>query len=169
MSVDGPTSRSDDRRAIAYHEAGHVVIGTLLGLDLLSSDLDRDGQGGRGHTHFAQPGPWFRADSGPLSDREREFVERVVTTFMAGFAAEERAGSADPDGSGWDLDLAVREWIAYLRPDGSRAQAADIFYERARAMLEAPTAWAAVERVAAALLDAGRVDGPRARSLVSGA
>ncbi|HKT83615.1 MAG TPA: hypothetical protein VJQ84_07235, partial [Solirubrobacterales bacterium] len=88
--VSPPTSASADLRTIAYHEAGHVVVGTRLGLDVLGTDVDRDGEGGRGHTHFASPGAWFQPRPGRLTTRERDFVERVVTTFMAGFAAEVR-------------------------------------------------------------------------------
>lgn len=165
--MESPISRSPDKRAIAYHEAGHIVVGTLLGLRVLDADLEPDGQGGNGHTHFEPPGPWFRPAAGRLTERERDFVERVVTTFMAGYAAEERLGGADPEGSGWDVDLALREWLGHLEPDRSlRPAVAEAFRGRAAAALDGPGAWASVERVAAALLVEGRLDGRRAAELV---
>jgi hypothetical protein len=116
-------------------------------LEVLGVDIERDGEGGRGHTHFA-PAP-----------RTRDFVERVVTTFLAGFAAESKLGAPDPDGSGFDLDAMEREWLAELEPDPGRREAlAEEHYRRARRELEAEGAWAAVERVAAALLQARRLD-----------
>lgn len=154
--VRPPGSSSHDLRAIAYHEAGHVVVGTLLGLTVLATDLDRDGEGGRGHTHFANS-----------PRRDPEFVERVVTTFMAGFAAEERVAVPDPDGSGYDIDLTLREWLRHLEPDPDRRpRRADEFYERAKRLLEKPVNWQAVEAVASALLQSSRVDGLHARTLV---
>lgn len=151
-----PGSPSHDLRAIAYHEAGHVVVGTALGLEVLSTDIERDGEGGRGHTHFANS-----------ASRDRDFVERVVTTFMAGFAAEERLGVPDPDGSGFDVDLTLREWLKHLEPNpAERPRRADEFYERAKAELARPQAWRAVESIAAALLAARRVDGATARRVI---
>lgn len=154
--VRSPASPSHDLRAIAYHEAGHVVVGTLLDLNLLSTDIERDGEGGRGHTHFANP-----------QRRDRDFVERVVTTFMAGFAAEEKLGVPDPEGSGFDADLTLREWLQHIEPDESRRPAlADEFHQRARLMLAEPATWRDVEAVAAALLTARRLDGTQARRLI---
>jgi len=153
--MDAPAPRSDDLRAIAYHEAGHVVVGTRLGLQVLGVDIDRDGEGGRGHTHFAP------------AERTRDFVERVVTTFMAGFAAEVKLGAPDPDGSGFDLDATLREWLALLEPDRRRRPAlAEEYFQRAQTELEHQGAWPAVEAVAAALLHARRLDGDAVRKLL---
>ena len=139
--------------AVALHEAGHVVVGRLLGLQLLDVDLDPDGEGGRGHTNFAHPGPWFTPERGSLTKAERDFIERVLTTFMAGYAAEERAGDLDPEGSGWDRDKSVREWAYHLEePD------LDVFLERARALVARPETWAAIQVVAAALEAKGKLD-----------
>ena len=147
--------------AVAYHEAGHVVVGRLLGLQLLEADLHPDAEGGRGHTNFAHPGAWFTPERGALTKAERDFIERVLTTFMAGYAAEERAGHADLEGSGWDRDSSIREWALYLdRPD------LDAFVERARDLVARPQNWRAIEAVAAALEEKGRLDAAEAAAVL---
>jgi len=152
-----PQATSSELRAIAYHEAGHVVVGIRLGLEVLDSDIERDGEGGRGHTHFA-----------PADAADRGQVERVITTFMAGFAAEIKLGSADLQGCWNDVDRLLREWLAYLEPDPRRRPGVvGLFLARAQSELEAPGVWAAVEAVASALLNDVRLDGPRARDLAT--
>jgi hypothetical protein len=99
--------------------------------------------------------------------RTRDFVERVVTTFMAGYAAEAKLGAPDPDGSGFDLDAMQREWLAELEPDRSQRPAlAEKHFRRAQLELEEDGAWAAVERIAAALLQAQRLDADAVRRLL---
>ena len=50
--INTPRSRASTLEEVAYHEAGHVVIGHRLGVDLASADILPDGQGGNGHTVF---------------------------------------------------------------------------------------------------------------------
>jgi len=151
---------------IAYHEAGHVVVGHLLGLQLLDTDILPDDEGGRGHTHFAHPGSWFQPQRGRLDARERDLIERVLTTFMAGFAAESRHGEADVEGSGYDLDQSLREWVGYIAgtPRGREA-ALRGFLERAVSIVEGSQAWAAIEAVAAALLAEEQLSGSAAAQI----
>jgi hypothetical protein len=145
------------------------VIGTALGLRLLGLDILPDAEGGRGHTHFAPLGAWFQPDPGRLSRRERDAVERVLTTFAAGFASEERLGEADPDGSGYDIDQALREWLAYLEPARERrADLAREFYSRAARELDRPERWQAVETLAAALLERSRLSAEEALAIIAG-
>lgn len=154
---------------LAFHEAGHVVIGKALGLEVLSADVLRDGEGGRGHTHFAPPGPWFRPKRGSLSERERDLIERVLTTFMAGFAAESRAGGTDEEGSGYDRDLALREWVSHLADDPGEAFALlQAFHERAVTLLDDPATWRRVERVAGELRSRAHLTGAELESLLGG-
>ena len=151
----------DPRHGIAHHEAGHVVAGLRLGLDLLDADILPDDEGGRGHTNFADPGPWFSPRRGSLTPAERDFVERVLTTFMAGFAAESHWGHVDLEGSGYDRDKSMREWARYLEDPSL-----DRFLGRAREIVTEPSAWSAIERVAAALLEHQRLDGEALKRLV---
>jgi len=162
-----PPGRAEALESIAYHEAGHVVVGRLEGLPALDTDVLPDGDGGRGHTRFANPGAWFAPGRGSLTAAERDFVERVLTTFMAGFAAESRHGRGDPSGSGYDLDQAARTWVGYLATsDSERAAVRHGFLERAESLLARPEAWSAVEALAAALLEKGRLDGADAARVV---
>jgi hypothetical protein len=147
--------------SVAFHEAGHVVVGRVLGLQLLDTDLHPDAEGGRGHTNFAHPGPWFTPERGALTKAERDFIERVLTTFMAGYAAEERVGHADLEASGWDRDKSIREWVLYLEePDLDR------FLERARDLVARPELWRQIEAVAAALERSGRLDAAQAGAVL---
>jgi hypothetical protein len=146
------------------------VAGLLNGLKLLDVDLEADREGGRAHTNFAPPGPWFSPRPGAPDKAEREFIDRVLTTFMAGYAAETRSGHFDPEGSGYDRDQSVREWLSYLAPDpGARDHLLHGYLERARRLLESPESWRAVEAVAEALLSKGRLDGDEAAGIARGA
>jgi hypothetical protein len=150
-----PQALSAELNAIAYHEAGHVVVGMRLGLEVLDTDIEPDDEGGRGHTHFA-----------PADASDRESVSRVVTTFMAGFAAETKLGAPDPEGSGFDMDLSLRDWLARLEPDPKRRpELAQEHFARAMAILDDSSAWGAVEAVATELLSHSRLDGTRAREV----
>ena len=167
FAAPSPTADSMGLAPIAYHEAGHVVVGHLLGLQLLDTDILTDDEGGRGHTHFAHPGSWFQPGRGVLTEREKDLIERVLTTFLAGLAAESRLGKADPDGSGYDLDQSLREWVSYLaRTAEERSAALGGFLERAAAMIERNQVWAAIEAVAASLLEHGHLDGLAAAQIV---
>ena len=108
------------------------------------------------------------------SNNEHHFL--VVQRLKVQFAqtggtigdAEIKLGSADPQGSWYDVDLLLREWLAYLEPDPRRRPGlVGLFLARAQSELEAPGVWAAVEAVASALLNDVRLDGPRARDLAT--
>lgn len=155
---------------IAYHEAGHAVVGLRMGLDLLGTDILPDGAGGRGHTRFARPGSRFHPDRRGLTERELDAVDRVLVTFLAGFAAESRIGAADTEGSGYDVDEAVRDWITLLTTDETERQAAlDSYLDRAVAELDRPGAWSEVGTVARRLLNQQSLDGATVRRLIRAA
>ena len=155
------------RRGIAYHEAGHAVIGTRLGLEVLGMDIVPDGAGGRGHTRFATPWPGFNP-RGRLTDPERDVVVRFAVTFMGGVAAEGRLGVADPGGSGFDeLDVWER-WIGLLSSNEEERRALRAEYlARAVALLDEPGAWPAIVAVGDALLRVSSLTGADVRTLLS--
>lgn len=160
-------SASSGLAPIAYHEAGHVVVGHLLGLQLLDTDILPDDDGGRGHAHFAHPGRWFKPERGPLTAREKDLIERVLTTFMAGLAAESHYGEPDAQGSGYDRDQSLREWVSYVAETAEDRDAAlRGFLERATGIVQRSDAWDAVQAVAAALLREERLPGAAAVQIV---
>jgi len=160
-------SASSGLAPIAYHEAGHVVVGHLLGLQLLDTDILPDDDGGRGHAHFAHPGRWFQPERGALTAREKDLIERVLTTFMAGPAAESRYGEPDAEGSGYDLDQSLREWVTYIAETAhDRDAALRGFLERATGIVQRSDAWDAVQALAAALLREERLSGAAAVQIV---
>jgi hypothetical protein len=142
----------------------------VLGLELLDVDLDPDRDGGRGHTNFAQPGAWFAPRPGALTPGEKDFVDRVLTTFMAGFAAESRWGHEDPEGSGYDRDQSARDWLRYLSADPrARDQLLASYLERAKELISRPECWRAVQAVADALRREGRLSGREATQIAAAA
>jgi len=160
--------QSSDPRAVAYHEAGHAVVGVRLGLELLGTDVLSDDAGGRGHTRFASPGVWFSPRPGHLTARERDFVDRTIVTYLAGYAAESRLGVADTAGSGFDENDVLAGWISLLNEvDQEREAAIARSREKAALMLEEPGIWRAVGAVAARLEVARRLDADEVRSLIA--
>ncbi|HLQ61343.1 MAG TPA: hypothetical protein VK131_05720 [Candidatus Acidoferrales bacterium] len=143
------------------------MVGHRLGLELLDADLSADAEGGRGHTHFAPPGSWFQPRRGSLRPAEKDFIERVLTAFMAGYFAAARAGHVDREGSGYDLDQAIREWVRYLTDSpAERMGLLDEFARRAAELVEKPENWRAIELVAGELLRKERLEGAEALRLV---
>src|SRR5262249_60104254 len=94
------------------------------GLQLLDTDLWPDDEGGRGHTHFAHPGSWFHPRRGSLSAGENDLIDRVLTTFMAGLTAESRFCHEDADGSGYDLDQSMPQWVSLIAYSAQERSAA---------------------------------------------
>ena len=158
--------QSSHPRAVAYHEAGHAIVGLRLGLELLSTDVLSDDGGGRGHTRFSSPGAWFSPRPGHLTARERDFVDRTIVTYLSGYAAESRLGVADAAGSGFDENDVVQSWVSLLSDvDEERLGAIALSRQKAASMLEEPGVWRAVGVLAARLEVARRLDADEVRSL----
>jgi hypothetical protein len=165
--IGSPRSRASTPEEVAYHEAGHVVVGRDLGLDLASVDVLSDHEGGNGHTVFNTP-RWFRPSAiragGPVSERDRALIEAVVKTFLAGTLAEARlAGFRNWEAAGFDLDAVAREWLGLLVPPGRVESRLAELNTEAEALVARPETWAAIERLARALLDRRRLTAEEAR------
>jgi hypothetical protein len=159
--ISPPRCRRPSPEEVAYHEAGHVVVGNRLGLDLVEVDVEADREGGNGHSVFRSP-DWFDPGARP-DDRQLRFVEDVIKTFLAGTAAEaRRAGFENPESSGFDDDAIVRRWAGYLGP-GAEAERrlAALRAETAR-LVGDPANWRAIARLAELLLRRRRLDGGEA-------
>ncbi len=157
--VPAPHSFATSAADVAHHEAGHVVVGNLLGLRLLGTDIKSDDDGGRGHTFFAPPAP---------GTPDADFSRRVVTTFLAGRIAEMTHNrGADPEGFGFDVDQVVREWAVRLGGDArTRRERLAGLEAKAEALVRRPEVWAAIERVAGELLRRQELTGAEAGALV---
>ena len=164
--IGSPRSRASTPEEIAYHEAGHVVVGRDLGLELASVDVLSDHDGGNGHTVFNTP-PWFHPSAiragGPISERDRSLIEAVVKTFLAGSVAEGRkAGFRNWDAAGFDLDAVAREWLGLLVPPDQLESRLAVLIAEAEALVAQPGTWAAIERLAQALRKRKRLSGAEA-------
>ena len=161
--IGSPRSRASTLEEVAYHEAGHVVVGHSLGVELASVDILRDGEGGNGHSVFNVP-RWFRP-SAPLDERRRRYAEAVVITFLAGPIAEARiAGFSNLEGSGYDLDAVAREWLRLLEPPERHEARLAGLSQQAQQLVDQN--WPAIEKLARALLERRRLTGAEALQLL---
>jgi hypothetical protein len=159
--ISSPRSRRSTPEEVAYHEAGHVVVGHGLGLNLVDVDVLADREGGNGHTNFRAP-DWFPPRD-PLDESQRAFVESVVITFLAGTAAESlRAGFENPEASGFDNDAIAREWAGYLGTSEEIDSRLATLGATAERLVADPANWAAIERLARVLQERRRIDAPEA-------
>ena len=157
--IEAPPSRDSTPEEVAYHEAGHAVVGHSLGLVLVDVDVLGDSEGGHGHTNFRRP-DWYRPEVSQ-DERHERFVEAVVITFLAGAIAEARRASfRNPNASGFDLDAVAREWLHLLDSPDEEA-----LMQRAEALVDEN--WPAIERLAKALMRARRLPGPEALAAAS--
>lgn len=93
--IDPPEQRSADLdRAIAIHEAGHAVVGMVVGVEVLEISIIGNGDRG-GHTRTFPPAflTW-------------EDVEQIVQTLLGGRAADMLLGPGANSGAERDLSQA---------------------------------------------------------------
>ena len=161
--VRTPRYRRSSVDEVAYHEAGHVVVGHRLGLELVDVDMVEDGEGGHGHTNFKPPA-WFGRD-GPIDDRKRAFVESVAVTFLAGTVAEaRRAGFENWESAGFDLDSVVRDWLLLLFPASEVEDRLEAYGVESARLVDDPANWDAIGNLARALLKRRRLSADEALS-----
>jgi hypothetical protein len=131
------------RRRVAYHEAGHAVVGVTLGREL------RDVSLGVGTCTFTSADP----------------LDAVVTSAFAGAVADARGIGTYSDSAG-TLDQFNAEGLA--RAEYPRQADRDVYLGRMaeRAVALVDEQWPAIERVATYLLDRGRADGAEVRRLL---
>jgi ATP-dependent Zn protease len=122
-----------DVNAVAFHEAGHAVVALALGSKVRVVEI-----GPRPHAHCAH----------------RTEANKAIVA-LAGDLAERRACPLSPWGADVDFRVAF-DAAEHLAPSAPH-QALEAFRDQARALLDRH--WRAVEAVAAALLDAGKLTG----------
>jgi ATP-dependent Zn protease len=150
---------SDERRRIAYHEAGHAVVGCALGFEVTGVSIVPDGDS-LGHV----TNRWSEAFRAELSADDLDITQAVyaIEVLRAGRAAEVRlAGHGRDvawgvDGSDHDEEVALRlaghavghvdEVTALLTLAGECAKSRVRLY------------WRAIQRLADMLLEHGTLD-----------
>ncbi|MGC9359674.1 MAG: hypothetical protein ACP5G7_04755, partial [Anaerolineae bacterium] len=97
------------------------------------------------------------------STRTRLWLERRIMVRLAGPAASSLLGWDQAGASDWDQARAMARRVC---PGEAEAQAFELWlYERVLAMLREPATWEAVEAVAEALRERGRLGARAARRL----
>ncbi|HXS41482.1 MAG TPA: hypothetical protein VN766_14955 [Stellaceae bacterium] len=163
-----PKTAPNPIMAAAYHEAGHAVMCHLLHLRIRSVGIDADELVG-GETTHDNP-PLGRASPADGSGRSR--MEKIVMLCLAGPLAQRkftRGGSQEDDGGAIDAETASGLATRFFR---SR-KTAEAYIAFARAWVwqkfEEPRIWAAVERLARALIERRRLSGRQAEAIIRGA
>src|SRR4029453_19159106 len=145
-----------ERARTAYHEAGHLLIGSLFGFLCSSVSIRPDEAGGSLGRVVPLEGPesWsYRIDRGgqPIIEMRRQIVEQWVWVLFAGFAAEVRFAPDFRDAAregAWGDDEQAQDYL----------ERAGMANESTQHLLRAHTAelieqhWSGVEYVARALL-----------------
>lgn len=176
MSADDQTGLDRIHHATAHHEAAHVLVCVLLGLEdveyveLLDFDSpEAEERGLNGYVGRRRMKPevtaWRVAAVRGAADEAPELASRLeaaayseVLYDLAGIAADCRTGRLDPD----DPDFVLYVEDGLLDEGSDVANAAPVLVELgvplvqaladARELLDSPAAWAAVEAVATRLL-----------------
>lgn len=152
--------------AAAYHEAGHAVMCHLMHLRLTSIRIDFDELYG-GETAHENPFERERG-SNTLGDRTRSQLEKVVMVCLAGPLAQAKyLARGDSDyGGAVDSETASALAMQFFRSK----KTADAYVNFARTWVkqrfDEPPTWAAVERLAHALLAERKISGHRAEKII---
>jgi hypothetical protein len=162
-------SFQDQIGAAAYHEAGHAVMCHLMHLRIKSISIGADELYG-GETTHENP---FRATNRVSGDtiRTRLQVEKTIMLCLAGPLAQEKYAPRNPSrdyGGTIDFDTASTLAIQFFRSSKTAAAYISFAREWVRQRLDEPRIWAAVERLASALLEQQRISGRQAESIIRG-
>src|SRR5262249_36855 len=155
MSANENTAPSDQDVATAYHEAAHAVAALALDRPVVKvailADRDRAGICFFGKSVYRPSEDW---------------LEREVLIALAGLAAEARqTGEYDHDAAARDLRYARGLSIQRAGNEKQAARLERRLLSKAEHLLDRAAHWRAVERIAAALLEAGEISGRQARHL----
>ena len=99
-----------ERKATAYHEAGHAVIGVVLGRTPTAVDIVYDASGNAGHTQFAPDLPKDFKRYFNQTPEKRRYLEMRVLIALAGTAAHDFLcpGRAHDEGDNRDERAAMQ-------------------------------------------------------------
>ncbi len=154
----------DELKVLAYHEAGHVVVGHALGLEVGDVTVVSDGRDAGRASVPVDEGRWYGGGD--------EYVEAQHACYVAGAVAEELLTGEQvefvPDGefnSDWQgaSDCVVE--LAGHDPE-LQGEFGDRAFGRARRILEEN--WETVEKVATALMASGKLERRQVEELLKG-
>ena len=157
---------SESLRAAASHEAGHAVVGVVLGLELVSLDTKVTGRR-LGAAEFVPVGFEFA---------EPEIQDAYAAMTWAGTLAQERAGFGDEgagfgrmaDDFGAERDSDLAELLAMASKVGEVDQeSAELDRWRALSGATLDRYWDAVRMVAARLIEVGHAEPAEVTALVA--
>jgi hypothetical protein len=163
-----PPRRPSRVERTAYHEAGHAVAAYLRHLRFTSVSIVPD-RGTLGRCEFSEA-PIVIDLSVPPTPHTRARVETLIVVSLAGVIAEcLLTGRHNWRGAHADLHDAARYAESLAGSDAEASAYARWLWEHTRVLLSAPRCWLAVQRLAAALAEDGRVGERRARALIASA
>ncbi len=154
----------DERKELAYHEAGHIVVGHALGLEVGEVTMVSDG---RNAGRAGLPVDYGRVYAGDV-----EYVEAQHACYVAGAVAEELLTGEQvefvPGGeyhSDWQgASVCVVELAG--RDLDLQGEIGDLAFGRARRILEEN--WEAVAGLATALMASGKLERQQVEELLKG-
>ena len=166
--------RPSSDESTAHHEAGHVLVGHLVGFDISGSTIEGSGSV-RGYTlrHWHKPqGILGVVNFDPTTARppdESPLLERLIMLY-AGVVAqrllcERRGVSTKPVRLGYDIREA-RDNVRHL-PKTERIELLSSAEKRAMELLSDPQHWQLLEGIAAKLIERRTLDGPSLLELLS--
>lgn len=142
----------EDRRATAYHEAGHAVAAWWLGLRFRGVSIRPDDESEGRLTWHTLPAR-FQPDVNLTPRGEQLLGQRTVVSLAGGIAQEIATGTPwDECGVGGDVQNTVTFGLYASGGDDQECELyCDLMAHRARRIIRRQ--WAAVEAVAQALLE----------------
>lgn len=166
--MSNPKKRSEkQRRATAYHEAGHAVMAYVLGRPFRRVSITTD-EDSLGHVLYRK---WDKRFDPNTTDPERARlkIERAIMTAFAGHEAEFLfTGRRNHVGSRTDTEAGGR-LATYIIDDWEIELPAFLKWLRIRTrnILNSPQHWRAVEDLAVALLEKEEMSVSEAQSVIS--
>jgi hypothetical protein len=154
--------QGDEQRHAAYHEAAHAVVAVLLRVPFRHVSIIAS----EGNRARMVPGVVLEAcePRDNPSTRTRLWLERRIMVLLAGPAASSLLGWGQTGASDWAEARAMAKRVC---PGDGEAEAFEAWlHERVLAMLREPATWEAVEAVADALQQRGRLGERSIRRLV---
>jgi hypothetical protein len=161
-----------EEKFTAYHEAGHAVVFSLIGRELVQVFLGPDpGNGGCELTPIATAFDLY-------NPRMRALAEQHLVAHLAGPVAEAILLGREEDCGGLTFSASdlrearlIAEKLVRVRPAGEAERTVDLLFWRTwsatAAWLRCAPQWAAVETLARALLAQRRLEGQHARQLIA--